>query len=305
MPKLAHRLGAITAIVAFGAPFHAASNDLPPLDTWRFSLPLETLHVTGAHDLGALFTAKDYRLGTVAAERKIPRLYLRHLIDDLRKVEPVQDREALFIRIVLPLVARANAEILAQRALLHSIMAAQARGGDIPPAQSAWLAALAEQYGGTGADTADLLHRVDVVPPSLAIAQAIDESGWGTAHLALQSNGMFGQHAPPGLGRGSLHVTGTKVDVAAFPSLLDGVLAYMTNINRNHAYAHLRDLRARHRREGKVPDGLTLAGGLVHYSARGPVYVNALKGLIRRHKLHVYDTIPLEAGGAVFIHISR
>ncbi len=116
---------------------------------------------------------------------------------------------------------------------------------------------------------------------------------------------MFGQHAPPGLGRGSLHVTGTKVDVAAFPSLLDGVLAYMTNINRNHAYTHLRELRAQHRREGKVPDGLTLAEGLVHYSARGTVYVDALKGLIRRHKLHVFDTIPLEAGGAVFIHISR
>lgn len=305
MLKLFDLMGVIAAIVAFGAPFQAASKDLPPLDTWRFSLPLETLHVTGAQDLGALFTAKDYRLGTVAADRKIPRLYLRHLIRDLRSIEPVRDREALFIRIVLPLVARANAEIMAQRALLHSILAAQARGDDIAPVQSAWLASLAEQYGGTGADTADLLHRVDVVPPSLAIAQAIDESAWGTAHLALQSNGMFGQHAPPGLGRGSLHVTGTKVDVAAFPSLLDGVFAYMTNINRNHAYAHLRELRAQHRRDGKVPDGLTLAEGLVHYSARGTVYVNALKGLIRRHKLHVYDSIPLEAGGAILIHTSR
>jgi len=284
----------------------AAADDLPALEQWRFYQPIDTLHVAGAQDLNALFAAKDYRLAAVTTDRTIPRMYLRRLVPDLHTVEPVRAREALFIRICLPLVARANAEILDQRSLLKDIMAALEKDEDIAADKAAWLDALGRLYGGDPKDPAGLLERVDIVPPSLAIAQAIDESGWGTAPLALQSNGMFGEHAPPGLSRGSLHVAGTKVDVAAFPSLLDGALAYITNINRHHAYAKLRALRAQRRREGRQPDGLTLAAGLVDYSARGMAYVAALRHLIKEHRLHEFDTMRLDPNeGSTLIHASR
>ena len=42
---------------------------------------------------------------------------------------------------------------------------------------------------------AELLMRVDIVPPSLALAQAADESGWGTSRFAEQGNSLFGQWA--------------------------------------------------------------------------------------------------------------
>lgn len=293
----------ITLALSVTSPALAAS-ELPALDTWRFSLPVETLHVTGAHDLAKLFVAKDYLLPKATADGRIPRLYLRRLVDDLHAFEPVRDREALFIRIVLPLVVRANAEILAQRRLLEAIAEKRASGTSIPASQETWLADLGRLYDGHGEEMTALLERVDAVPPSLAIAQAIDESGWGTAHLALASNGMFGQHAPHGLGR-SIKAAGTNVDVAAFPSLLDGVLAYMTNINRNRAYARLRALRAAHRRAGKAPNGYALAEGLAHYSQRGMTYVEALRRLIRRHGLEAYDRMTLAPGGAVLIHASR
>jgi len=220
-------------------------------------------------------------------------------------LEPVWKREAMFIRIVLPLVARANAEITAQRRLLQTIAAKQDEGRTIAPAEKAWLADVARLYDGQRGNVAALLERVDTVPPSLALAQAIDESGWGTADLALRSNGIFGEHAPPGLGRGRIQVAGTNVEIAAFPSLLDGVLAYMTNINRNRAYARLRAIRAAHRRAGKPLDGYALAAGLAHYSQRGMRYVEVLRRLIREHKLHIYDSVELDPGGAVFIHAGR
>ena len=34
---------------------------------------------------------------------------------------------------------------------------------------------------------------MDIVPVSLAIAQAAKESGWGTSRFALEGNAMFGQ----------------------------------------------------------------------------------------------------------------
>jgi len=54
----------------------ASADDLPAIDTWRFSRPLETLHVASARDLERLFAAKDYRLKAVQADHRIPRLYL-------------------------------------------------------------------------------------------------------------------------------------------------------------------------------------------------------------------------------------
>jgi Bax protein len=294
----------LVAMIVVAASSPLAAGELPALDTWRFKHPVETLHVAGVGDLEKLFAAKDYRLTSTRADKRIPRLYLRRLVEDLHTVEPVRNREAIFIRIVLPLVMRANTEILAQRRLLEIIADRQAGGASVTPAEQTWLRDLARLYGGRD-EAAALLERVDMVPPSLAIAQAIDESAWGTAHLALESNGMFGEHAPPSLARGRIKVAGANVDVAAFPTLLDGVLAYMTNINRNRAYAELRALRAEHRRAGKALDGYALAEGLIHYSQRGAAYVETLRRLIRRHELQIYDSMKLASGGAVLIHASR
>jgi Bax protein len=120
--------------------------------------------------------------------------------------------------------------------------------------------------------------------------------------LALQANDLFGEHAPLSLGRDAVHVPGTRVEVAAFASLLDSVLAYMTNINRHPAYAKLRALRAQHRREGRRLDGYALAAGLIDYSARGMAYVDTLRQLIREHKLHRFDAVPLDtAGGTILV----
>ena len=53
--------------------------------------------------------------------------------------------------------------------------------------------------GRRAADTLDggaldkLKRRVDIVPPSLALAQAAEESGWGTSRFAIKGNSLFGQ----------------------------------------------------------------------------------------------------------------
>ena len=34
---------------------------------------------------------------------------------------------------------------------------------------------------------------MDIIPPSMAIAQAAKETGWGTSRFALEGNALFGQ----------------------------------------------------------------------------------------------------------------
>ena len=39
----------------------------------------------------------------------------------------------------------------------------------------------------------ELVERVDIIPTSIALAQAAKESGWGTSRFALEGNAIFGQ----------------------------------------------------------------------------------------------------------------
>ena len=46
----------------------------------------------------------------------------------------------------------------------------------------------------------ELLSRMDVIPVSIALAQAAKESGWGTSRFALEGNAIFGQWTWTGQG---------------------------------------------------------------------------------------------------------
>lgn len=287
-------------------PSPAKSSDLPSLYQWQFREPVKTESVRDAQQLLSLFAAQDYVLPHPGKPAVVPRIYLSRLVEDFASVQPVRIRTGLFIRAVAPLVLRSNEKILKQRAELERIIGDRDEGRTLSAGRTHWLDALAELYAGDTTDLAALRNRVDIVPPSLAIAQAINESGWGTGSLAIKSNGLFGQHASSWLRSGTVRAASGNVSVAAFPTLLDGVSAYMTNLNRNRAYAAVRALRAERRRKGEAPDGHALAGGLTHYSGRGSAYVTELRRLISGHKLSIYDTARLAPdGGTVLLQADR
>lgn len=209
---------------------------------------------------------------------------------------PADIRKTRFIETILPLVRRVNDEIREERRRVQEIAARVAAGMPVGYRDAAWLARLAERYrlpGTTspeGIDFAALLERVDVVPPSLALAQAAEESGWGTSRLARVHNALFGQT----LGRDG--GPGGAARFRSFARLLDGTRAYVHNLNSHAAYEGLRARRAVQRRTGRFPDGLALAAGLQAYSERGSDYVSAVREIIRGNLLHRHDLVRPAAG---------
>lgn len=210
-------------------------------------------------------------------------------------------RKARFIEVILPLILRVNEEIREERRRVQEIAARASAGMPIAYRDAAWLARLAERYRLPGAerpedtDFAALLKRVDVVPPSLALAQAAEESGWGTSRLARVQNALFGQT----LGRDG--GPGGAARFRGFFRLLDSARAYVHNLNTHGAYEVLRTRRAEQRRAGRSPDGMALAGGLHAYSERGAGYVSAIREIIRGNLLHRHDLIAFhdqQGGGA-------
>ena len=242
---------------------------------------LRPLTAAGADDLLR-------RLGPLSAESAalVPRQAPKRLPADWTETltEP-KARKAAFVRVLLPLVLSANEAIEADRRHLATIAN---RGGVADEADVRWLAALADRYDTAPDDLQALQSRVDVVPVSLAIAQAAIESGWGSSRFAREGNALFGQWTwdaamaiKPKAQRDGLGNYGIR----RFDSLAASVRYYMDNLNRHHAYRGFRDARAALRAAGKTPTGLALAPTIALYSEKRAEYVALVRTVIVRNRL--------------------
>jgi Bax protein len=208
----------------------------------------------------------------------------------------VGERKRIFVETVLPLVLRENEHIRATRAKLLALDARRVGGGGLSSGDRSWLEGLAKLYRVPDADVDELARRVDVVPPSLAIAQAAEESGWGTSRFARLGNALFGQWTSV-RGEGIVPLgrdDGPHHEVKAYQALAESVRDYMRNLNTHSAYKDLRQLRAQKRSAGLPPAGHDLSAALVRYSARGENYVRSLRTIIRVNRFGALDAARLD-----------
>jgi Bax protein len=129
------------------------------------------------------------------------------------------------------------------------------------------------------------------------MAQAAEESGWGTSRFALHGNAIFGQWTTAG-GEGLVpqqRPEGMDYKVRAFDNLEQSVAAYMRNLNTHGAYKALRRARANLRLGGDALGGALLAGTLTKYSERGQDYVDSVRTIIHVNDLRELDDARLVA----------
>ena len=205
-------------------------------------------------------------------------------------------RKAAFVRFMKPLIERANEAVRAQR---QHLLVLYQRRHRLTAAEIAWLKQLAAEYDlktfdpHQPRDWQTLLRRVDTVPVSLALAQAADESGWGTSRFARQGNNYFGIWCyTPGCGIPPAHPQkgGGYYAVKRYASPYDAVRDYIHLLNTGRAFRPLRRLRAQLRASGQPVTGEALAATLHHYSQRGDAYPEELIAMIRHNKWHRLDS---------------
>lgn len=232
----------------------------------------------------------------------VPRLFATHLPPDWAELSDTEARKDLFIGVMLPLALRANEMVLSQRARLLGILARLEAGKRFPAQDRDWAQALAASYG-LEVPTLDakrlktLVRRVDAVPPSLTIAQAAIESGWGSSRFAADGNALFGQWAEEGDGAivPANRDEGRTYAIKTFDTLQDSVLSYMRNLNSHRAYRKFRAARAAMRRDGQPFSGPVLAEYLSAYSQKGERYVRNLRAIIDHNNLAVLDAAALQS----------
>ncbi len=271
---------------------------LPALLAIHLSPDSRALGPRRVTDLIERFLAHGYDVRAVGSGQvRVPRLFLPQMPKDWRGLVPADKRKEAFVVLVLPLVLQANEHVHADRQRLLDL-AAQTKKGKSPEARDLeWLEALAATYGTKTDDLEELTRRVDIVPPSLALAQAAIESGWGTSRFTTEGNALFGQWTmdednsmvPDDRDEGASH------GIRRFSTLADSVASYFRNLNTHRAYAAFRKQRAALRAKGKPLAGMTLAGHLARYSEGGPDYVEAIQRIIDANDLASFDNARLES----------
>lgn len=254
------------------------------------------------------FESYGYNLDNVRNQQQpVPRLIAADVPDGLKDMRVIDRRKSLFFRTVLPMILIVNESIASERSLLLELQAITQsetfEESDLDEDGTIWLIDMAKRYGiDMDADDVTLRDAVDVltlrvapIPTSLAMAQAVEESAWGTSRFAREGNALFGQWVwsedagivPEDQREGQAYA------VRAFDSPLQSVFGYAKNLNTHWAYTSFREQRAALLDANEALDGWALAETLTRYSERGENYVKSLHAIMRVNNLRPLDNAEL------------
>jgi len=254
-------------------------------------LPPREIAPESHQDLKAFFSSLGYDWSNI--DQGVPPFILAKLPGDLSLLSRAPERKKLFFLSLLPMALMINEEIELQRQQIETIFRKVEGGWQLTPADRELLESLAAWYRVRGDLLTDrearkeLFERVDIIPPSLLLAQAANESAYGTSRFALVANNLFGEWTfIPGTGLiPEDRPEGSSYEVRTFPSVMDSLKSYVRNLNSHWAYRALRNKRARLRQEGKPVTGLDLVEELELYSTRRQEYVTEIRDIINFNRL--------------------
>jgi Bax protein len=209
---------------------------------------------------------------------------------------PLSTENQRFINTLLPMITAANDKVIKERSQLKILHAKFEAKKPLSVREQQWLTHLAQRYHVNSDFTQTdnwtiLLRRVDVLPPSLVLAQAITESGWGRSRFAKEGNNYFGQWCfSEGCGLVPLaRPAGQTYELRVFENMNTALTSYYYNLNVNEAYIPLRLIRSHAREQNNTLSGVQLAKGLTQYSTRKDAYIRDIQTVITRFHLNQYD----------------
>ncbi|MSP53953.1 MAG: hypothetical protein EXR81_06935 [Gammaproteobacteria bacterium] len=205
-----------------------------------------------------------------------------------------------FVEFIAAQADSANIQIIQNRQQLLSLYRQFNHHRPISAFSLLWLQSLAKDYKIPNSQFKHdstwqtLIERVDIIPESLVVAQAIEESGWGTSRFAQTANNYFGQQCySDGCGVSPQGYENASFQLRKFPDAFTSVQSYMNNLNSLGAYADFREQRYDLRTGGKPLTGLALIDTITSYSKRGSDYIDTIRTIISQYDLTRLDTIGL------------
>ena len=232
-----------------------------------------------------------FKIEEIRQNNIIPYVAISNLPDDLKKIKSIKSRKELFIKITLPLIVKENDKLTKLNRKIKKIKSSL---DIISRDEALWVKELMLEYEANSLDK--LIIKVDSIPVSLALAQAVIESGWGTSRFAYEGNALFGQYIWDSQTSGIVpneRETNAKYKIKSFDTLRESVASYMKNLNTNFHYNEFRLNRFILRSNNISLDGALLAEYLYNYSIEED-YINKIKEIIQTNNFNDFENIKIE-----------
>jgi len=243
-----------------------------------------------------LVKQSDAKIGTsTKVTVKKPEKPLHNVVlPNFASIRDVKEKKRQFFNFIRPAIIQENKLITQERTSVLELLEQLSLGEPLSSEEEQLLAHLSKKYRINKRFTPmqkvnELISRIDIIPSSLVLVQAANESAWGTsrfARIGLNFFGIWCYKKGCGMVPNGRNI-GAKHEVAAFKSVDAAVKHYLKNINTNNAYGVFRAIRGQLREQGQPLTPQILATGLLSYSERGTDYILELTEMIRHNQAYL------------------
>ena len=240
-----------------------------------------------------IYISKDVNIDTILKTNLVPDIIISKLPSNIKSLKSAKKRKTLFIKIALPIIIKENEKLVIMNKKIRKLAN---RIDFISRKDAKWLSSKMKEYNLKEYSIEKLLHKIDKIPVSLALAQAAIESGWGTSRFAIEGNALFGQYIWDQNKDGIVPENrdlGENYKIKSFKTLSDSVSSYMKNLNTNHHYSEFRLNRYIMRNNNRPLNGYTLSNYLYNYSIEDD-YSDKIKIIIKTNKFEDFEYLKIE-----------
>tara|TARA_B100000427_G_scaffold328378_1_gene341324 strand:+ start:302 stop:1258 length:957 start_codon:yes stop_codon:yes gene_type:complete len=202
-----------------------------------------------------------------------------------------------FVKTVLPIIINENQKIIVTREFLNDLKIKLQTFKTINNNEISKLNKIAKKFNIQYSNKhkldliEEILANVDIIPNSIALAQAAIESGWGKSRFAKEYNALFGEYTYD-QNKGVVPLErehGDKHLIKSFTSYNNSVSSYFKNINSHNAYKEFRDVRNIMRSKNNFSNISLLLNKLNSY-AEDNNYVSNLHLVIEKNNFNKFDS---------------
>ena len=255
--------------ILFNLPIFAQQTD-----QFEKLFPILTAEVKGK-EISPKTTAELEKLFDTS-KGEIPRLFVKKLPNDFAE----KGSKELYAKIITALILKENEKILGERYLFLLLKEKADSGIEWNQKEKQFFNYLVEKYDSVLLKTiptkiADLLYKIDEIPPALAITQSALQTNWGKENM----QSPYGQKG---------WLDRENYDFIKYPNLIEATQKYVTEMNSTPNYDYWRLQRANQNYQQKKQGSFQIIQSVRTYMPEDVNYLSKLANLINNNKF-IYD----------------
>ncbi len=231
---------------------------------------------------------------------QIPRIYLKTLPTDWKNIEKSDEKNRMFIRIMLPLIMKINEELALERMPVQALWEKVQNGKTLNNEERQFIEKKASEYDIFTINKKnnryylllkELSEKIDELPPAFLIAVAGVYSDWGNSRIATEGNSLYREevwYSDDGI---IPDVPNAEFRYRRFSSLEDGLRSFMHKINSNITYNFVWAARDQSREIGRKVLGEQIITAM-SYEGKLKNITGMLDFNLSYYKLNKTDILP-------------